>query len=85
MIVQPGQSVNLPGQSATWAFIDVQSVGERTGFKVGENFYSVEAYPEAMTVDLPYSGVAVVFLNQGPAALGICLHPPNVPPWGTQS
>ena len=76
MIVQPGQSVNLPGRCATLAFIDVQSVGEQTGFKVDENFYVMLPYPEAMTVDLPYSGVDVVFLNQGPAALGICLRRP---------
>jgi len=84
MIVQPGQSVNLPGQSATWAFIDVQSVNEQTGFKVDENIYVMLPYPAAMTVDLPFSGVPVVFLNEGPAPVGICLRPPNVPAWGTR-
>ena len=57
--------------------IDVQSVGEQTGFKVDESFYVMLPYPETMTVDLPYSGVDVVFLNQGPAALGIVSPPPR--------
>lgn len=82
MIVKPGQAVNLPGRSSEWAFIDVQCFDEQTGFKVDEAIYVMMPYPNSMSVDLPFSGVPVVFLNQGPAALSICLRPPNVAPWG---
>ncbi len=85
MIVQPGQTVYLPSQSSTWAFIDIQSFGEQTGIKVAESIYVVSAYPYVLTVDLPFSGEDVPFLNEGPAALSICLRPPNVPPWGKRS
>jgi hypothetical protein len=68
-------------QSSTCAFIDIQSLGAQTGIDVGGNLYVVSANPYVLTVDLPFSGNNVPFVNQGPAALDICLRPPNVDPW----
>jgi hypothetical protein len=81
MIVQPNQTVYLPPQSSTWAFIDCQSLGEQTGITVGGNIYVVSANPYVLTVDLPFSGLNIPFVNTGPAAVDICLRPPNVDPW----
>ena len=82
MIVQSGQTVYLPGRSNTWAFIDIQSFGEQTGITVDGDIYVVMAYPNVLSIDLPFSGVDVAFVNTGGAALSICLLPPNVSPWG---
>ena len=82
MIVQSGQTVYLPGRSNTWAFIDIQSFGEQTGITVDGDIYVVMAYPNVLSIDLPFSGVDVAFVNTGGAALSICLRPPNVSPWG---
>jgi hypothetical protein len=81
MVVKPGRTVNLPGQTNTWAFVYVQSVGEQSEFTVGGDIYVVLPYPNCVPADLPFSGVPVPFVNKGPAALSICLLPPNVDPW----
>jgi len=81
MIVQANQTVYLPPQSSTWAFIDIQSLGAQTGIDVGGNIYVVSANPNVLTVDLPFSGINIPFANTGPAAVDISLRPPNVGPW----
>jgi hypothetical protein len=81
MIVQPNQTVYLPPQGSTWAFIDVQSLGDQTGITVGGTIYVVSAKPYVLTVSLPFSGENIPFVNTGSVAVDICLRPPNVEPW----